>query len=974
MRSILTALFAFTLITLLPACGGKGRALTSPDTPPGQAMDRLWGEFTLELDAEGTPVLHAADRAGQLIVDPYVRVELLSTVYDPVTRIWDIEAAFTNLTNRTAFGLWVVFFNLNGNRILDQDGFATLPQGGDFNAAPGAGQRKPVVALGKDQERRRFLGGATLKGKLRIQWPQGATNFGGLRFYLDASFPNARQEPIVENLALQPASSGGPLITAFVKDWQSGHDLQVLANVGGVLPVLYPLRDDGEYPDAKAGDDLWTGQLPPLDPGQRVVVRADDPAGFHFENEIFSGGSNVPPCDDNAGPRDFRPFVHGSLSQIHQPQQVVVRNPAEWQQLWSQHQPGSAPPPVNFACHNVYAVFMGSRPTGGFEVHPSLRLHSNLLPELCYSTISPGEKCIVTMAATAPFRMWLGPKLNAVSWLGSQRINECLPGNVPFYTLFRGSSYMTEQPERQELLQGEDQYHGLWNSLQLPHPIPCVDFDTETVVIVSQGTRSSGGHAARVLDVRVDGPVNPGSPIEQIMVHWEAVSPGANCPVTLALETPVHFGVVPKVPNARWERSNRQAPPCDPPGECQPYTVLLETQFRQSTEPFEQTFVSPNDFVPFWMEHFEGQPPSDINWATEMVIAIGLEQFPSGGHTLALPCLRRVPGSSGTFTYQVEYVHTAPGAHCAVPGVLTQPALVIRAPRATAPPVSFQRENKTAPACDPPPAECQPYQTLYQTFYRKTKEPFEHYFTSPNDLVPFWMAHFEAPVPQDINWATDIVIAIGLEEFSTGGHTIELECLRRLPQPNGGFTYRAEYFHTAPGAGCGVTQAFTQPALIVKAPRPPENPNALVTFERGNRVAPPCDPPPCSDYQVIAFAPQVPEAEPATLVIRTPQQYEQYWVSRYPGSAPPPVNFEEWMVLALNTGTLAVPRYPAIDCIRIPGPGAPTNEPVRVDWHRVMYNQECPFEDGNWGLLVRVPRNPRPVEFIQADDELDECR
>jgi hypothetical protein len=48
--------------------------------------------------------------------------------------------------------------------------------------------------------------------------------------------------------------------------------------------------------------------------------------------------------------------------------QVVVRSAAEWGALWKQHAPERPVPAVDFAREMVAAVFLGSRPTGGFAV------------------------------------------------------------------------------------------------------------------------------------------------------------------------------------------------------------------------------------------------------------------------------------------------------------------------------------------------------------------------------------------------------------------------------------------------------------------------------------------------------------------------------------------------------------------------------------------------------------------------------
>ena len=55
------------------------------------------------------------------------------------------------------------------------------------------------------------------------------------------------------------------------------------------------------------------------------------------------------------------------MSGVDRAEQVVVRTDAEWQTLWRRHAPGRTPPTVDFAQRMVVAVFLGSRPSGGYQ-------------------------------------------------------------------------------------------------------------------------------------------------------------------------------------------------------------------------------------------------------------------------------------------------------------------------------------------------------------------------------------------------------------------------------------------------------------------------------------------------------------------------------------------------------------------------------------------------------------------------------
>lgn len=56
------------------------------------------------------------------------------------------------------------------------------------------------------------------------------------------------------------------------------------------------------------------------------------------------------------------------MSGIDRAQQTVVRTEAEWRALWQEHAPGRPAPAVDFNKQMVLAVFLGSRPSGGYMI------------------------------------------------------------------------------------------------------------------------------------------------------------------------------------------------------------------------------------------------------------------------------------------------------------------------------------------------------------------------------------------------------------------------------------------------------------------------------------------------------------------------------------------------------------------------------------------------------------------------------
>jgi hypothetical protein len=57
-----------------------------------------------------------------------------------------------------------------------------------------------------------------------------------------------------------------------------------------------------------------------------------------------------------------------AMSQIDETKQVVARTPAEWAALWRQHAGEAAMPKVDLGTRTIVAIFLGSRPSGGYAV------------------------------------------------------------------------------------------------------------------------------------------------------------------------------------------------------------------------------------------------------------------------------------------------------------------------------------------------------------------------------------------------------------------------------------------------------------------------------------------------------------------------------------------------------------------------------------------------------------------------------
>jgi VWFA-related protein len=70
----------------------------------------------------------------------------------------------------------------------------------------------------------------------------------------------------------------------------------------------------------------------------------------------------------SSAPSQMQTINADMMSGVARAEQAVVRTESEWQALWQRHAPGRPAPAVDFSRNMVVAVFLGSRPSGGYQV------------------------------------------------------------------------------------------------------------------------------------------------------------------------------------------------------------------------------------------------------------------------------------------------------------------------------------------------------------------------------------------------------------------------------------------------------------------------------------------------------------------------------------------------------------------------------------------------------------------------------
>ncbi len=106
----------------------------------------------------------------------------------------------------------------------------------------------------------------------------------------------------------------------------------------------------------------------------------------------------------------FRIIDKGAQSGVDDAQQVVVRTADEWAKVWQHHGLDRPRPKVDFAREIVVGVFMGSRPTAGFDVEIVGVASEGGVTIVRYREKMPSRDAITAQVITSPYVLAAIPK------------------------------------------------------------------------------------------------------------------------------------------------------------------------------------------------------------------------------------------------------------------------------------------------------------------------------------------------------------------------------------------------------------------------------------------------------------------------------------------------------------------------------------------------------------------------------------
>lgn len=101
----------------------------------------------------------------------------------------------------------------------------------------------------------------------------------------------------------------------------------------------------------------------------------------------------------------FASIAKGDMSGQQDAKQVVVRTDAEWGALWTDHSPKDTLPSIDFSKNMVVGVFLGTRPSAGYQVEiVGVRTQDKeLIVE--YVQKQPGRGTMAAQILTEPYHL-----------------------------------------------------------------------------------------------------------------------------------------------------------------------------------------------------------------------------------------------------------------------------------------------------------------------------------------------------------------------------------------------------------------------------------------------------------------------------------------------------------------------------------------------------------------------------------------
>lgn len=122
----------------------------------------------------------------------------------------------------------------------------------------------------------------------------------------------------------------------------------------------------------------------------------------------------------------FTELNKGYNNAIGERRQMVIKNSADWADLWTEMFPTQMIAPIPLNDDMIIAVFMGEKNSGGYEIKITKILEDDDSLNVFVDEISPGKNCATTQALTQPYHVvQLEKSEKRVEFNFNEKIAEC---------------------------------------------------------------------------------------------------------------------------------------------------------------------------------------------------------------------------------------------------------------------------------------------------------------------------------------------------------------------------------------------------------------------------------------------------------------------------------------------------------------------------------------------------------------------
>lgn len=385
---------------------------------------------------------------------------------------------------------------------------------------------------------------------------------------------------------------------------------------------------------------------------------ADVPIQWHKNVEIY----DCPDCI----PVPHEIIEEGNSSHRHDPIEMMIWNPNEWEQFYHSHKPGVPPPPINFENHGVAVIMLGDRPTGGFWVRLDEICHDDMGVHIRYTEMIPAPNCEVPQVVTQPY-LFVVIKAMEKPYIfeGKEEIYQCPPPDcLEFWPLNHGfhSNYHSSVLK---VINCQPHWETFWLGHHPDEPMPPVNFEEHTVVAVVIGDKPTTG-----FDVHIDWICPPEDPDQEgWVIQFTIEIPADNCEVDELITQPYDIVVAPKFEGPIEWIDKHHIYDC-PEEDCLWFEPMVDGDMSGWHEQNLAVIRYPEPWEQFWQHHAPGNPPPQVNWPEEMVVALAMGDYPTTGYWVHLDeiCFNDVED-----VWVVDYTLEIPGESCDEDQVITQP-------------------------------------------------------------------------------------------------------------------------------------------------------------------------------------------------------------------------------------------------------------------------------------------------------------